>query len=120
MRAVLATHPLLHVWMKPHQDNLTPCAHGTQCCAHGKHTYLHTCVDQVAPEILKGLAYGKAVDMWSIGVICFILLGGYPPFHDENKALLYKKIKRGQFTFHPQVHTSAALSFGASGAALHT
>jgi hypothetical protein len=29
--------------------------------------------------------------------------GGYPPFHDENKALLYKKIKRGHVVFHPQV-----------------
>eukprot|EP01084_Bolivina_argentea_P215596 366045_1 len=54
----------------------------------------------VAPEILYGYKYGLAVDMWSIGVICYILLGGYPPFQDENKSILYKKIKRGRFTFH--------------------
>lgn len=56
----------------------------------------------VAPEILRGQNYGKEVDIWSIGVITFILLGGYPPFHDENKALLYKKIKKGKVIFHPQ------------------
>ena len=56
----------------------------------------------VAPEILKGEAYGLAVDMWSIGVITYILLGGYPPFHDENQATLYKKIKTADFVFHPE------------------
>jgi len=53
----------------------------------------------VAPEILKGLTHGVAVDMWSIGVITFILLGGYPPFVDENQANLYRKIKHGEYKF---------------------
>ncbi|CAM9422002.1 unnamed protein product, partial [Choristocarpus tenellus] len=56
----------------------------------------------VAPEILKGEVYGKPVDMWSVGVITYILLGGYPPFHDDNQAKLYQKIKKGRVVFHPQ------------------
>lgn len=50
----------------------------------------------MAPEILKGELYGKPVDIWSIGVITYILLGGYPPFHDDNQAKLYQKIKKGE------------------------
>ncbi|CAK4618412.1 unnamed protein product [Aphanomyces euteiches] len=53
----------------------------------------------VAPEILKGEAYGKSVDIWSIGVITFILLCGYPPFHDENQKRLFTAIKLGQYKF---------------------
>ncbi|CAB1102722.1 unnamed protein product [Ectocarpus sp. CCAP 1310/34] len=56
----------------------------------------------VAPEVLKGEVYGKPVDIWSIGVITYILLGGYPPFHDDNQAKLYQKIKKGKVLFHPQ------------------
>lgn len=40
--------------------------------------------------------YGMPVDMWSVGVITYILLGGYPPFHDDNQAKLYQKIKKGE------------------------
>ncbi|CAN0434722.1 unnamed protein product, partial [Discosporangium mesarthrocarpum] len=54
----------------------------------------------VAPEILLGQSYGTSVDMWSIGVIIYILLGGYPPFQDENQTRLFRKIKRGTFKFH--------------------
>jgi len=56
----------------------------------------------VAPEILKGKKYGTAVDMWSCGVIIYILLGGYPPFHDDNHAILYRKIKAADYAFDPQ------------------
>lgn len=56
----------------------------------------------VAPEILSTQPYGKAVDMWSIGVITYILLGGYPPFHDDNQKVLFAKIKNGEFEFHPE------------------
>ena len=39
--------------------------------------------------------YGKAVDVWSIGVISYILLCGYPPFYDENDANLFAQILKG-------------------------
>jgi len=62
----------------------------------------------VAPEILKGEPYGKAVDMWSCGVITYILLGGYPPFHDEKQSNLFKKIKVGEYQFHPEYWSSVS------------
>jgi calcium/calmodulin-dependent protein kinase I len=60
----------------------------------------------VAPEIILGKKYGVAVDMWSIGCILFMMLGGYPPFHisdgKDGKDLknLFRKIRAGDFTFH--------------------
>eukprot|EP00951_Prasinocladus_malaysianus_P028106 scaffold254896_cov19-Prasinocladus_malaysianus.AAC.1 len=38
--------------------------------------------------------YTPAVDMWSVGVILFILLSGYSPFDDENDAMLFQKIRQ--------------------------
>ena len=48
----------------------------------------------VAPEVLEG-NYSKEWDMWSIGVITYILLIGYPPFNASNIAEIYDKIKLG-------------------------
>ncbi|XP_015435981.1 PREDICTED: calcium/calmodulin-dependent protein kinase type 1 isoform X1 [Dufourea novaeangliae] len=53
----------------------------------------------VAPEVLAQKPYGKAVDVWSIGVISYILLCGYPPFYDENDAVLFAQILKGEFEF---------------------
>ncbi|XP_075164691.1 calcium/calmodulin-dependent protein kinase I [Haematobia irritans] len=53
----------------------------------------------VAPEVLAQRPYGKAVDIWSIGVISYILLCGYPPFYDENDANLFAQILKGEFEF---------------------
>ncbi|XP_054168735.1 calcium/calmodulin-dependent protein kinase type 1-like [Oppia nitens] len=53
----------------------------------------------VAPEVLAQRPYGKSVDVWSIGVIAYILLCGYPPFYDENDANLFAQILKGEFEF---------------------
>jgi len=53
----------------------------------------------VAPEVLAQKPYGKEVDVWSIGVISYILLCGYPPFYDENDANLFAQILKGEFEF---------------------
>ncbi|KAK9302390.1 hypothetical protein QLX08_005636 [Tetragonisca angustula] len=53
----------------------------------------------VAPEVLAQKPYGKAVDVWSIGVISYILLCGYPPFYDESDANLFAQILKGEFEF---------------------
>jgi serine/threonine protein kinase len=46
--------------------------------------------------VLAQKPYGKAVDVWSIGVISYILLCGYPPFYDENDANLFAQILKGK------------------------
>ncbi|CAG5129445.1 unnamed protein product [Candidula unifasciata] len=52
-----------------------------------------------APEVLKGAKYFKSCDMWSVGVITYILLCGYEPFYDENQMAMFKKILKGDYTF---------------------
>lgn len=56
----------------------------------------------VAPEILEGVPYGTKADMWSIGIIVYILLGGYPPFIEDNQRELFRKIRKGDFEFHEE------------------
>lgn len=53
----------------------------------------------VAPEVLKHQAYDEKCDLWSLGVILYILLCGFPPFHSDNTAELYRQIKRGDYSF---------------------
>ena len=53
----------------------------------------------VAPEILSGTPYDEKCDMWSLGVILYILLCGFPPFYDENNAELFAQIKAGNFDY---------------------
>lgn len=54
----------------------------------------------VAPEILRGDPYCGEVDIWSMGVICYVLLVGYPPFYDEDQKKLFRKIKEAKYYFH--------------------
>ncbi|XP_061992217.1 CBL-interacting serine/threonine-protein kinase 24-like [Rosa rugosa] len=53
----------------------------------------------VAPEVLGNQGYdGAAADVWSCGVILFVLMAGYLPFHETNLATLYEKINAAQFS----------------------
>ncbi|KAI3926889.1 hypothetical protein MKX01_032804 [Papaver californicum] len=56
----------------------------------------------VAPEVLNDRGYdGAKADLWSCGVILFVLLSGYLPFDDSNLMNLYKKISVAEFTCPP-------------------
>jgi len=70
----------------------TPKSLTTQCGTPG----------YVAAEILEGKPYDTQADMWSIGVIVYILLGGYPPFIESNQRTLFRKIRKGQYEFHDE------------------
>ncbi|XP_062187441.1 CBL-interacting protein kinase 2 [Phragmites australis] len=52
----------------------------------------------VAPEVINRKGYdGAKADIWSCGVILFVLLAGYLPFHDKNLMNMYKKIGKAEF-----------------------
>lgn len=48
--------------------------------------------EYLAPEILEGKEYGKAVDWWSFGTVLYELLTGLPPFYAEDVQKMYKMI----------------------------
>lgn len=67
------------------------------------------CPVYVAPEILKASEtyYGKAADMWSLGVILYTMLIGRYPFNDQQHSGLFAKISRGEFSIPENVSPAA-------------
>lgn len=53
----------------------------------------------VAPEIVRGDPYRTEVDIWSLGVVSYILLCGCPPFQEESSKI-FDQIRAGSYDFH--------------------
>ncbi|KAL0412279.1 UNVERIFIED_CONTAM: CBL-interacting serine/threonine-protein kinase [Sesamum latifolium] len=64
---------------------------------------LHTACgtpNYVAPEVLTDKGYdGTSSDVWSCGVILFVLMAGYLPFDEPNLVALYRRIQKAEFSF---------------------
>ena len=64
------------------ENVLTP-----ECCS----SFCGT-LEYMAPEVVKKNKYGKAADCWSVGILLYDMLVGYPPFQHKNDNILTKKI----------------------------
>ena len=63
-----------------------------------------------APEIISGEKYSTASDMWSLGVVTYMLLCGFQPFFGSTTPRLYRAIKAGLFSF-PAPHWNGTSGF---------
>jgi len=52
----------------------------------------------MAPEVING-RYDHKCDIWSSGILLFVMIGGYPPFNGSNTKEIFKSILKGRFTF---------------------
>lgn len=59
----------------------------------------------VAPEVLNLEGYSREADIWSIGVVGFLMISGSLPFINKNKRLLMDQIKAGNVDFSGQIWT---------------
>lgn len=86
-------------------ENLKVSDFGLSALAESKHQdgLLHTTCGTpayVAPEVITRRGYdGDKADVWSCGVILYVLLAGYLPFHDSNVVEMYRKIGKSEFRF---------------------
>lgn len=86
---------------KDDDEDIKIAGFGFACRVHTPQSLTKRCgtPTYVAPEILKNIPYDESADMWSVGVILYVLLSGRPPFVDENQTSLFEKIRIGEYSF---------------------
>ncbi|GLT95127.1 hypothetical protein SLE2022_128280 [Rubroshorea leprosula] len=62
----------------------------------------------VAPEVVRGGEYNEKVDVWSAGVVLYVMLAGVPPFYGETAAEIFEAILRGNLRFPPRIFRSVS------------
>lgn len=62
----------------------------------------------VAPEVLAGRDYGEKVDVWSVGVVLYVMLAGFPPFNGESVVEIFHAVLRANLRFPSRVFHSVS------------
>ncbi|CDJ48565.1 hypothetical protein EBH_0020950 [Eimeria brunetti] len=55
--------------------------------------------EYIAPEVLLNKGHGKPVDWWTMGILIYEMIVGYPPFFDDEPMGVYQKILGGRIVF---------------------
>ncbi|CAE8726838.1 unnamed protein product, partial [Polarella glacialis] len=63
--------------------------------------------EYIAPEVLLNKGHGKPVDWWTLGILIYEMIVGYPPFVDEDPMGIYQKILAGKIAFPKLFHKEA-------------
>ncbi|KIJ28869.1 hypothetical protein M422DRAFT_37157 [Sphaerobolus stellatus SS14] len=63
----------------------------------------------VAPEVLNKTGHGKPVDVWSTGIITYVLLCGYSPFRSTDAAELVRETTAAKIEFHDRYWTNVSV-----------
>lgn len=62
----------------------------------------------VAPEVLAGRGYCEKVDVWSAGVVLYIMLAGFPPFYGDSAVEIFEAVLRANLRFPVRVFQSVS------------
>ena len=65
-------------------------------------------LDYLPPEMIDDKPHDEKVDLWSLGVLCYELLAGKPPFETPSHDGTYQKITRVEYTCPPSMSPDAA------------